>query len=33
MEAVRRAGVAKAWAGASAADSQDFLYGEDGLPK
>ncbi len=33
MEAVRRAGMAKAVKGASAADSQDFLYDEHGLPK
>ena len=32
MEAVRRAGAAKAVQGASAARSQDFLYGEEGLP-
>jgi prevent-host-death family protein len=33
MEAVRRAGAAKAVEGTSAARSQDFLYDEDGLPK
>jgi prevent-host-death family protein len=33
MEAVRRAGAAKAAAGASASESQDFLYDQDGLPK
>lgn len=33
LEAVRAAGAAKAKAGASAARSQDFLYGDDGLPK
>jgi prevent-host-death family protein len=33
MEAARRAGSAKAVRGASAAESQDFLYDEDGLPK
>jgi prevent-host-death family protein len=33
MEAIRRAGAAKAAAGLPAAESQDFLYDEDGLPK
>ena len=33
LEAVRAAGVAKANAGPSAARSQDFLYGDDGLPE
>jgi prevent-host-death family protein len=33
LEAVRRAGAAKAVKGATAARSQDFLYDEDGLPK
>ena len=33
LEALSRAGAAKAVAGASAARSQDFLYGDDGLPK
>jgi prevent-host-death family protein len=33
MEAVRAAGAAKATPGPDAARSQDFLYGEDGLPK
>lgn len=33
METVRRAGAAKATTGVSAAESQDFLYDEDGLPK
>lgn len=32
LEAVRASGAAKAKAGPSAARSQDFLYGEDGLP-
>jgi len=32
LEAVRRSGAAKARAGESAARSQDFLYGTDGLP-
>lgn len=32
MESVRTAAVAKATAGADAAHSQDFLYGEEGLP-
>jgi prevent-host-death family protein len=32
LEAVRAAGAAKAKAGPSAARSQDFLYGNDGLP-
>ena len=31
-EAVRASGAAKALPGASAARSQDFLYGADGLP-
>ena len=33
MKAVRRAGVAKAAKGPSAARSQDFLYGADGLTR
>jgi prevent-host-death family protein len=33
LEAVRAAGMAKAAAGPSAARSQDFLYGNDGLPR
>lgn len=33
LEAARAAGSAKATAGPDAAGSQDFLYGEDGLPK
>ena len=33
LQAVRAAGHAKASAGPSAARSQDFLYGDDGLPK
>ena len=33
LEAARRSGAAKATAGPSAARSQDFLYGDDGLPK
>jgi prevent-host-death family protein len=33
LEAVRRAGPAKATPGPSAARSQDFLYGDDGLPE
>jgi len=33
LDEVRRSGVAKARAGESAARSQDFLYGTDGLPK
>lgn len=32
LEAARAAGAAKAKAGPSAARSQDFLYGDDGLP-
>jgi prevent-host-death family protein len=32
LEAVRASGAAKAKAGPSAARSQDFLYGNDGLP-
>jgi prevent-host-death family protein len=32
LEAARLAGSAKATPGASAARSQDFLYGDDGLP-
>lgn len=32
LEAVRAAGSAKATPGASAARSQDYLYGDDGLP-
>ena len=33
LEAVRASGAAKVSAGPSAARSQDFLYGEDGLPE
>jgi prevent-host-death family protein len=33
LDAVRSAGAAKATAGPSAARSQDFLYGDDGLPQ
>lgn len=33
LAAVRASGPVKAAAGPSAARSQDFLYGEDGLPK
>ncbi|MDQ0471196.1 type II toxin-antitoxin system Phd/YefM family antitoxin [Labrys wisconsinensis] len=33
LEAARAASVAKASRGAGAARSQDFLYGEDGLPE
>lgn len=33
LEALRKSGAAKAVQGASAAESQDFLYGEDGVPK
>jgi prevent-host-death family protein len=33
LEAARKSGAAKATAGPDAARSQDFLYGEDGLPK
>jgi prevent-host-death family protein len=33
LESVRKAGAAKANAGPDAARSQDFLYGEDGLPE
>lgn len=32
LEAARRSGAAKANAGPIAARSQDFLYGDDGLP-
>ncbi len=32
LQAARSAGAAKATAGPDAARSQDFLYGEDGLP-
>jgi prevent-host-death family protein len=32
LDLVRMAGAAKAVAGPSAARSQDFLYGDDGLP-
>lgn len=32
LEAARASGSAKATAGPSAARSQDFLYGDDGLP-
>ncbi len=33
LEAARRRGAAKASPGAPAAHSQDFLYGDEGLPK
>jgi prevent-host-death family protein len=33
LDAARAAGAAKSAIGPSAARSQDFLYGEDGLPK
>lgn len=33
LEAVRASSAAKAAAGTSAARSQDFLYGDDGLPE
>jgi prevent-host-death family protein len=33
LEAVQRSGAAGATSGPSAARSQDFLYGEDGLPE
>ena len=33
LEAVRAAGAAKASTGPDAARSQDFLYGDDGLPE
>jgi len=33
LEAVRKSGGARATPGPSAARSQDFLYGEDGLPE
>lgn len=33
LEAARAAGAAKARTGPSAARSQDFLYGDDGLPR
>ena len=33
LEAVRRSGAARATSGPDAARSQDFLYGEDGLPE
>ena len=33
MEAARVAGAAKAKGGPSAARSQDFLYGDDGMPE
>ena len=33
LEAARTSGSAKAKAGPSAARSQDFLYGDDGLPR
>lgn len=33
MEAIRAAGRAKASPGPDAARSQDFLYGDDGLPR
>ncbi|MER9327029.1 type II toxin-antitoxin system prevent-host-death family antitoxin [Mesorhizobium sp. M0152] len=32
LEAMRQSGAAKAKAGPSAARSQDFLYGDDGMP-
>jgi hypothetical protein len=33
LEAVRASAAAKAMPGPSAARSQDFLYGDDGLPR
>lgn len=33
LEAARNSGSAKAMAGSNAARSQDFLYGDDGLPR
>ena len=33
LEAIRESGAAKAKRGPGAARSQDFLYGDDGLPK
>jgi prevent-host-death family protein len=33
LDAARASGAAKATTGATAARSQDFLYGDDGLPK
>ncbi|MBA5778988.1 type II toxin-antitoxin system prevent-host-death family antitoxin [Stappia sp. F7233] len=33
LEAVKAAGAAKAAAGPKAARSQDFLYGDDGMPE
>ena len=33
LEAARKSGAAKAKAGPNAARSQDFLYGDDGLPE
>jgi prevent-host-death family protein len=33
LEAARTSGVAKAKSGPNAARSQDFLYGDDGLPE
>jgi prevent-host-death family protein len=33
LEAARRSGAAKAAPGPNAARSQDFLYGDDGLPE
>lgn len=33
LEAIRASGAAKASSGPSAARSQDFLYGDDGLPE
>jgi hypothetical protein len=33
LEAVRMSGAARATSGPDAARSQDFLYGEDGLPE
>ena len=32
LDAMRRAGAARASAGADAARSQDYLYGDDGMP-
>lgn len=32
LEKIRRSGIARATPGPAAARSQDFLYGEDGLP-
>jgi prevent-host-death family protein len=33
LDAIRKSGAAKATPGESAARSQDFLYGDDGLPE